>query len=1167
MDSLGQKLKKPTSKIKLIVKETDDTNSKPKTTIKTNSAKIEDIIIDNQQGGKQKKIDKDRLGVVSKKKLRDFKNERLGTDIKRMNYAQYRAEVDLYNKFIDANETRKKQDKINLLNLPYVDNVITKEERKKIQREEFLKNERIRNYKKLQRDFVNMRKNDVKNVTIKMNDKLDLYENVVTAIKLFEKMNPDLKINLKVGKITYALNANTKERLFNLLENQAVAYYVFDGSDAEIVVELTNVEEFEIEVVDKKHKNKKDNGAFFKYINISNYDLTRYQIFNKILHDIMDMGYNELPNVLDNSITYNIVNYKNIYDNCLLYALRIGGMENEKLELLKLRCRVNNIPVCKFDEICEELQICIKLTKPKYANNFDESITETYGNEINKIYHIGLLEEHYFIIEPTNITSFSIENYEEIKEHKHFNLIYRKKGKYYEINKTRCISSYDVIRLILKNKFVFLKPINKLDVTHTQLHKGLLNEITNLDYEPMININYREIKYDDDRFKKEDKYINIFYDFESYTKIKDDEKLHIPYLCVYITDDSDELFVFYGEDCGYHMLNQLSKKYSHIRLIAHNASYDNRFLYKYISNINEIEKGKNILSSKSIFKNMKIVMKDSYAMMPEKLSNFVEMFKMKNMIKEVISYNFYNETNAIEKVYVKIDEFIKYLLDENKDVNKFLENIKKWNLIIDDEFNCVQYAKKYCEIDCLILKEAYNKFKIMMKNEVDINIDNKITIASLAHSYFIKNGCYEGVYEIGGIPQMFIQKCVVGGRTMTNNNEKYYIKEEDNIIINDFDAVSLYPTAMNRMEGFLKGLPKVIKNFDRTFLDKVDGYFIEIKILKVNKKRELSLMSYLNENGVRIWTNEMENKNMFVDKTGLEDLIEFHKIEFEIIRGYYFDEGFNVKIKEEIKKIFDLRLHYKKLNNPTQTIYKLIMNSGYGKSIMKEIETETRYFNKKEDVDIYISRNYNWIQEIIKLDDCNTYKVKTIKAISNHFNIAQVGVCILSMSKRIMNEVICLAEDNKLKIYYQDTDSIHIEDDNIQKLRYAFNKKYDKELIGKNMGQFHSDFNINNCKNIVSVASVFLGKKCYINKLRGIDNNTNEIVYDYHIRCKGVDNDTILWTTKKLKYKNVFDLYVDMYKGKSIDFDLTQEGKKSKFKYNKDATIKTLKDFTRTIKF
>jgi hypothetical protein len=122
------------------------------------------------------------------------------------------------------------------------------------------------------------------------------------------------------------------------------------------------------------------------------------------------------------------------------------------------------------------------------------------------------------------------------------------------------------------------------------------------------------------------------------------------------------------------------------------------------------------------------------------------------------------------------------------------------------------------------------------------------------------------------------------------------------------------------------------------------------------------------------------------------------------------------------------------------------------------------------------------------------------------------------MSKRIMNEVICSAEDNDLKIYYQDTDSIHINDEDIVKLKDIYESKYNRQLIGKNMGQFHSDFNMKvkgkDINNIVSTGLIMLGKKSYIDRLRGEDKEGN-YYYDYHIRLKGINEDAI-----KLKIKD-----------------------------------------------
>mgnify|MGYP000633021896 FL=1 len=72
----------------------------------------------------------------------------------------------------------------------------------------------------------------------------------------------------------------------------------------------------------------------------------------------------------------------------------------------------------------------------------------------------------------------------------------------------------------------------------------------------------------------------------------------------------------------------------------------------------------------------------------------------------------------------------------------------------------------------------------------------------------------------------------------------------------------------------------------------------------------------------------------------------------------------------------------------------------------------------------------------MKIND-NITKVKKYTTIENHFNLAQCGVEVLSMSKLIMNEVICLAEDKKLPIFYQDTDSLHIEEKNVDLLTEA----------------------------------------------------------------------------------------------------------------------------------
>ena len=66
---------------------------------------------------------------------------------------------------------------------------------------------------------------------------------------------------------------------------------------------------------------------------------------------------------------------------------------------------------------------------------------------------------------------------------------------------------------------------------------------------------------------------------------------------------------------------------------------------------------------------------------------------------------------------------------------------------------------------------------------------------------------------------MFIQRCVVGGRVMTANNKTIIIQESDNCSVDDFDAVSLYPSAMERLPGFIRGKSKVLENLSYLTMD------------------------------------------------------------------------------------------------------------------------------------------------------------------------------------------------------------------------------------------------------------------------------------------------------------------------------------------------------------
>jgi hypothetical protein len=938
----------------------------------------------------------------------------------------------------------------------------------------------------------------------------------------------------------YAMNYNTINRIAQILEDQLtyenanqsdqILIDLFDNNDPIFSIQLLDYEDKikEVEedgkIIKKKvRRNKLNENNFFNYHlnNDIKLDLIKYQVYN-----IYNDEYNE---------------------NCFIYTLLKSGFINEELiNSIKLMIRVRDVPTRVIKEIAikYKLNIVIKTDEKKiHKYLYNEN------KELN-IIKIGCVNNHCFLNE---ITKYTKKNICEILNlnNKYMFLSYK--------NDNDLINSYDLINYLFKNKDRFLTKIsvNNINILQSQYFNKLEkdSEINNLKYND-TDIKLIESKEDKDNSN----YEKVWFDFETNLKKDEQNKLfHKPYLCCSI-DEKNNIKSFIGENCGLSFLCSLKKD---TLLIAHNSNYDIRFLIKYIITTNVIEKSGKVISFDGIFNGIKIKVKDSLLLINMPLRDFGKTFNLEQE-KEVMPYDLYNDEELFKQRIIKIEDAVKYIKENEKE--QFLNNINKWKLNVCNKFDIIKYSQKYCEIDCKVLKEGYEIFRQWFLEGTNIDIDNKLTLASVGYTYAINEGVFDGLYSLSGTPSLFISKAVRGGRVMTNKNEKI----KCNKILNDFDAVSLYPSAMERLGGLLKGKPKVLKTTDYNIIQNFDGYFVEIIIKSISKIRDFPLLSTLDiKTGSKNYTNDIIGHKFIVDKIFLEDLIRFHGITFEIIRGYYFDEGKNDNISKTIRYLFNKRLEMKKTENPAQLIYKELMNSIYGKTILKPIDSEIKIINNKDSKKIetndYIVRNYDWIKSIEEIPDSNKTKIHLFKAINQHFNVPQVGVEILSMSKRIMNEVMTLAEDNDIKIYYQDTDSMHIEDDNVKKLGNLFRDKYRRELIGKDMGQFHCDFDLKGARNIVSKGFIGLGKKSYIDILEGIDENGN-IVNDYHIRMKGIPIKSI---KHYCKINNIepFTLYENLLEGKNVEFDLLAGGEVCKFKMNKNYTIESLNQFKRNVKF
>jgi hypothetical protein len=1017
--------------------------------------------------------------------------------------------------------------------------------------------------KKIKKDVKKFSKGKITEVNINLyeifnNTEMQFEYLVKILLKNVSKYLFGANVLIQIGDVEYCLNDNT----INRLEEWVVKNHLNIGadhteSDGLIIGSMEVANNIKLTMMNKAHKNKKVSGAFFPHIHKTKFNFERYGIF----HDIQAEE-----------------------NTCLLQALLNGGLDDEVIEELKCYVKNRRIPKSDFETICNIAKIRINLKNIDDLKNTNRNV---FGKKYANVFNIGVIEEHYFINEKTLYTSYCIENYDEVKNERECNFIYKKRDNIYRRDTTKCINSFNLIKLLVKNKDKLLTKISCEDnsILSTQYYEKFINDdIINLEYsEECVKANFKteeEKAEEKPVFKK--KTINVFCDFET-----DPNDVHIPYLfCYHFAYKQDMVKSnFWGEDCGRQGLNELYEIFNgdniEVILIFHNAKYDYRFIIQYGFNIQEISNGNIFISSSFNFAGMDFMIKDSYKMITMGLRNFPKVFNLGEMRKEVIPYEYYNQKRVCKK-YGSIVEALEYLKTDD-DKAQFLKNIDDWDLRKGDKFHHRKYAVKYCEMDCEILMKGYDVFREWIWKYFKIDINKVLTISSLAYKIFEKRECYDETYALGGKVQNFINRCVVGGRTMCANNEKKYdiLEKFDDYdlsfeeFLNDLDAVSLYPSAYVRMNGFLKGKPKVITNTDYNNLKNKDGYFVKIHILNVRIKRDFPLMSYKNNEGVRIFSNDMIGKDFYADKITLEDLIEYQHVDFTIIKGYYYDDGFNNKCVEVMRYIFEKRIELKRQDNSAEIVFKLIMNSAYGKNIQKPHEEKVCIYDNEEEFNVYLSRNYNWIKEIVRFG--NKIKVKSFDKIQFQYNNCHIGCEILSMSKRIMNEVMCLAEDNNIKIYYQDTDSTHLKNKDIVILQEKYELKYNKKLIGKDMGQFHSDFSIEKNgkkydKNVFARRSIFLGKKAYIDELIVKDKNGNEII-DYHIRLKGIPNRCVDYTYKKLGYANPFDLYIDLYNGVKITFDLLEGNGHKKFKFNKDYTISTLKNvgdamgFSRTVSF
>jgi hypothetical protein len=951
----------------------------------------------------------------------------------------------------------------------------------------------------------------------------------------------------------YTLSSKFSNKLRNLLEKLLFGEDISEaepGSDTKLLnyIQLPNRVYFNFELKDKK--NISSGGGFFNFANFTDIDLKDLQIYTE--EQLLDTN----PDFI-----------KERNENCLIFTLRKCGISEDKINELKLSIFSDYVLKRNLKKVADIInkKIIVNITESKGRNR-----KRTYGNYKESV-EIILFKDHYFANIDVDITTYAIRNYEAVKHIKIWNHII---NHLHKKSRAKTIKAHRAIPMMYKHGLLkrsnLLTEIEKSNYICPNLNDildNIDNEQEKMKFRPIIN--NKEVVVDGETLYVP-KVKAIFYaDYETIQHNGIQKAFSIGFTYENITK------TFYNytlEDIEYNnaftncinAIAEIGKEADDIIIYFHNLKFDFNFIEKFCYMKKIVKKSSNIWSASFNWnlpdkQNIKIEVRDSYKIISSPLSKFQREFELDIGKKDFIAYKFFN-IKTINQITTNLeyywDALIKEFPDKADSYEEFLEVNKEFIKERNGKLRLfhMRMMDDYLKLDCQTLSQGFMKFAQIMKEGLRLNVYNFLSSASLADYYLKRENCYKNIYAIKGNLRNFIMKAMVGGRVATRHNKKIVIDGK----IDDFDAVSLYPSAMKRLKEDSFGLPagkaKLVQDLDN--IDVFDNNYriYKINITAINKHQQIAFINKNTDNG-RIYDNNLLGVH-YVDSITLQDYINFHQIEYEIITAIEWTK-YNTKISTVIETLFNLRLKAKaEGKNILQGLYKLIMNSAYGKTLLKPSKSDYIYV-KEADLDKYISNHYNDTIEMVKVG--KQYRIKKYANRYNHFNRAHCGIIILSMSKRIMNEVMNTAQDNSIKIYYQDTDSMHLNSDDVDKLADYYRNIYNKELIGKNMGQFHSDFELDGAGgNVWSEKCIILGKKCYLDVLKSDNGKTG-----YHIRMKGVGENVI----KRHAIDNDIsaeEIYLSLLNDNKIAFDLCKGGIKFEQKAN---SISLKEEFVREIKF
>lgn len=330
---------------------------------------------------------------------------------------------------------------------------------------------------------------------------------------------------------------------------------------------------------------------------------------------------------------------------------------------------------------------------------------------------------------------------------------------------------------------------------------------------------------------------------------------------------------------------------------------------------------------------------------------------------------------------------------------------------------------------------------------------------------------------------------------------------------------------------------ETLQNIDTTSKHKyAKGRFIlQMKITNIQKRRVVPMFPVKADNDSINWSDDPEvlkaNNEFVIGDVYARMLINEYNLsrdDYEIKKILLFSQK-DYSIGQTIHELFKKRQKVKMQMNHTknkvelarldalQEIYKVDMNSFYGRLNMKDRGTRTRYISRHTYKDAHLLKKVH-----ANYDDLLFIEEYTTKVSPTYHH---VGSAILDMSKAIMVQFHNIIQEMKGDIYYTDTDSFYTDTSNLVEI-FSNPDKYPQamnmfKVNGETSkpGQVDCDFpgdsvfsnddskysQIMQRIGPFSIKSIFIEKKTKFCKILRLDENGEPELHSM-ITAKGINN-------------------------------------------------------------